>query len=256
MTCDRRENGPLPDSPRVRPARPEVYVGEHVVERLRAVGARVVLLPPAAPDLEELQEWVRSSCQGLVITGGAFDIHPAHYGQSIQARVDRIDEGRTGLELSLAKMALDVGFPVLGICGGMQALAVAAGGTLIQDIGSQIPNALEHEQPTDPATPWHAVRLVDGILAQLHGASEIQVNSTHHQAVDDPGCLRITGRAPDGIVEVIESKTHPFCLGLQWHPELLGSPAFSGLVSAASGERLSFAALHPHSTCPKDHVLE
>ena len=210
-------------------------MGEHVVERLRAAGARVVLLPPAAPDLPDLQDWIRTSCQGLVITGGAFDIHPSHYGQTIQARVDRIDEGRTGLELNLAKMALDFEFPVLGICGGMQALAVAAGGTLIQDIGTQVPNALEHEQPTDPIETWHPVHLDSGLLFQLHGKSEIQVNSTHHQAVDHPGCLRITGRAPDGIVEVIESTTHPFCLGLQWHPELLGSPAFSGLVAAARG---------------------
>ena len=108
-------------------------------------------------------------------------------------------------------MALTAQFPVLGICGGMQALAVAAGGTLIQDIGSQVPNALEHEQPTDPIEPWHAVRLENGLLSQLHGRTEIQVNSTHHQAVDDPGSLRITGRAPDGIVEVIESANHPFC---------------------------------------------
>ena len=236
VTCDRRAEGPKPHSPRIRPARPEIFVGESVVESLARVGAMAILIPPSERGLPELFDWILRSCHGLVITGGAFDIHPSHYGQPIQGRMDRVDEGRTSMELGLAKMAIDVGLPVLGICGGMQALAVAAGGSLIQDISSQRPDALEHEQPTDPAEPWHPVELVSGLMARLCGVSQIQVNSTHHQAVDSPGSLRITGRAPDGVAEVIEHPHHPFCLGLQWHPEQIGSPAFAGLVKAA-GER-------------------
>jgi putative glutamine amidotransferase len=204
-----------------------------VVRRLSRAGAQTVLLPPGETDLAELSDWVLRSCHGLVITGGAFDIHPSHYGQSVGARIDRVDEGRTGLELGLATVAMNQGLPVLGICGGMQALAVAAGGSLIQDIATQIPGAIEHEQPTDPAEPWHSVILEVGILSRLVGAREIQVNSTHHQAVDQPGSLQITGRAPDGVVEVIEDSRHPFCLGLQWHPELLDDAPFHGLIEAA-----------------------
>ncbi len=232
VTCDRRKLGPKPVSPRVRPPRPEIFVAESVVHQLRSVGAQAVLLPPSAHRLEELFAWVSNSCSGLVITGGAFDIHPSHYGQAVGARLDRVDEDRTGLELGLAAFALETGLPVLGICGGMQALAVAAGGSLIQDIASQIPGAMEHEQPTDPAQPWHPVRLEPGRLSALFGAREIQVNSTHHQAVDQPGSLHIIGRAPDGVVEVVEHPAHPFCVGVQWHPELLHSAPFHGLVQA------------------------
>ncbi len=234
MTCDRREEGPKPSSPRIRPGRPEVYVGERVLEHLTGAGAHVVLLPPGASNVDKLFEWVQRSCHGLVITGGAMDIHPSHYGHAVEARIDRIDEGRTGMELGLARRAIENELPVLGICGGMQALAVASGGTLIQDIGTQLNGAMEHEQPTDPAEPWHTVHLEPGMLSRLEGTHEIHVNSTHHQAVDHPGALRITGRAPDGVVEVIELANHPFCLGVQWHPELLGSPAFEGLIQAAA----------------------
>ena len=233
VTCDHREVGPKPNGTRVRPGRPEVYVGESIVEQLRMAGAHPILLPPEPQPHAALFSWILTSCQGLVITGGAFDIHPSHYGDRIKARIDRIDEARTGLELGLAKLAIEKNFPVLGICGGMQALAVAAGGTLIQDINSEVPNSLEHEQPTDPAEPWHTVHLKEGLLYRLEKRDEIQVNSTHHQAVDKPGALTITGRAPDGIVEVVEHADHRFCLGVQWHPELLGSPAFQGLVDAA-----------------------
>ena len=113
-------------------------------------------------------------------------------------------------------------------------MAVALGGTLIQDIAAQHGDGIEHEQPTDPAEPWHGVRFSDGRLSRIYGG-RTQVNSTHHQAVADPGSLRATGWAEDGIVEAVELSDAPFCVGVQWHPELLEARLFEALVNAAEG---------------------
>jgi putative glutamine amidotransferase len=109
------------------------------------------------------------------------------------------------------------GHPILGICGGLQALAVAAGGTLVQHIH----DAKGHEQDEDPALASHAVLLSPGIIRQSFGVDSIMVNSTHHQAIADPGALQVTGRAPDGVIEAAEHPDLRFAVGVQWHPELL-----------------------------------
>lgn len=233
VTCDRRSLGPKPDSPRVRPSRPEVYLKAAVIDAVRAAGAEPLLVPPVGPqtDVAAYVEAILRRCDGVVITGGSFDIHPHHYGGAVTGRLDRVDDARTGLELVLAARCMEQQVPVLGLCGGAQALAVAAGGTLVGDLAQDWPGAGEHEQPTDPVEPWHAVHTEPGILQRVHGVL-LQVNSTHHQAVNDPGRLRITGRAPDGVVEAVELDAHPFCLGVQWHPELLDCALFSALVAA------------------------
>lgn len=209
---------------RLRPARAEVYVAERIVERLREAGAAVLLLPPGDPDAPSLLE----RAEGLVVTGGAFDIHPSHYGQNILGRLDPVDEARTEMELALCAAALERGLPTLGICGGLQAMAVATGGSLLQDIVTQVPGALEHEQPTDPATPWHPLRADPGWESFFSGA----VNSTHHQAIASPGALRPVAWAPDGVVEAACLPGHPFALGVQWHPEWLEGSLFSRLVES------------------------
>lgn len=223
VTIDRRAVGPAPASPpgRSRPPLPEVFVKEAVVDAIRAAGMEPVLLPPAGDRAAPVVDWVARFCSAVVITGGAFDIHPSLYGQSVAGRLDRVDAARTGLELALAHRCLADGVPVLGLCGGLQALAVAAGGTLVQDIVSELP----HEQDAAPTTASHAVELLGGRLLSMAGTRALQVNSTHHQAILDPGDLRITGRAPDGVVEVAEHPDHPFALGVQWHPELLDDDA-------------------------------
>jgi putative glutamine amidotransferase len=235
VSIDQRDLGPLPSAPpgRTRPARPEVHLKGAVVDALRAAGLEPVLLPPHSGDPTTLVGWALRACDGVVVTGGAFDIHPSHYGADVQQRLDRVDAGRTGLELALCRAALAQGVPLLGLCGGLQALAVAAGGTLVQDIRTTDPSSLQHEQDADPAVASHPVQLTEGHLLRATGTHTLLVNSTHHQAVLHPGALRITGRAPDGVVEVAEHPEHPFALGVQWHPELLGdTPAGAGVFRA------------------------
>lgn len=220
VTADRRAAGPrAAASGRVRPPHPEVYVAEAVVEAVRAAGGEPVLLPPREGAEPAWIEAILGFAHAVVLTGGAVDLHPSHYGQAVHGRLDRVDEGRAALELGLARAAMAGDVPILGVCGGMQTLAVAAGGSLIQDILSQLPGAREHEQPTDPATAWHPVRLAPGPLRDGWGRDEVQVNSTHHQSVAEPGALCVSGRAPDGVAEVVHHPTLRYCVGVQWHPE-------------------------------------
>lgn len=225
VTTDRRDPaGRLPGE-RVRPRRPEAWIGESYVVAVRAAGGLPLLIAPG----EAIDEALLALADAMVITGGHFDIHPRWYGEEPTGRLDRVDEDRTGLELGLCRQALDEGIPVLGVCGGMQALAVAAGGTLVQDLPRE---PLDHEQPTDPATPWHPVR-IDAPADRWLGPT-VQANSTHHQAVRDPGALVACGWTEDGVIEVVAHPDHPFALGVQWHPELLGDHRpYRALVTAA-----------------------
>lgn len=215
----------------------EARIGADYVRAVLRAGGRPVLVPPGEAQLDGLL----AAADALVITGGAFDIHPRHYGQVVSARIDRVEEARTEMELALARAALARGLPVLGVCGGMQVLAVAAGGSLIQDL----PAEPAHEQPTDPAEPWHTVCL-EGRLAAWLGA-EIRVNSTHHQAVDRPGPppgahpdepgFDVAGRSPDGVIEAMIHPRHPFAVGVQWHPERLGDlRLYTALIEAVGAD--------------------
>ncbi len=223
VSVGRRGPGAGSVVPRVRPGRAEVVVAERVVERVRDAGGHVLLLPPGDPAILgalNVDAWV--------LTGGAFDIHPRHYGRAADPSLGVVDEARTVLELEIARHSAATGQPLLGLCGGMQAMAVALGGTLIQDIGTMVPGALEHEQPTDPAEPWHEIR-AEGRLSGWIGS---YVNSTHHQAVEHPGPLSVTGRCADGVIEALELPGHRFFVGVQWHPEWLAGGLFEALVAA------------------------
>ncbi|MCB9742539.1 MAG: gamma-glutamyl-gamma-aminobutyrate hydrolase family protein [Alphaproteobacteria bacterium] len=229
VTTDRREGGPAPEGPRVRPQRPQYTVSHPYVEAVRRAGGTPLLLPPSEPDLEALLERV----DAVVLTGGDFDIPPERYGQETSTAIGHVDAVRADAELRLARLCVARDVPVLGVCAGMQVLAVATGGSLIQDIRTELPEAEEHEQPTDPAQGWHQVFLEGSMLRQVLGRAPV-VNSTHHQAVLDPGELRVTARAPDGVIEAIEMANHRFCLGVQWHPEVLGQwPIYRLLAQAA-----------------------
>jgi putative glutamine amidotransferase len=179
---------------------------------------------------------------GLLLSGGG-DIHPSSFGEADSGLLWRIDRKRDHAELSLARWALREGLPTLAICRGIQTLNVAVGGTLIQDIPTQVPNALSHSSISGRPMPEvaHTVDVDPGSrLADLIGAGEVGVNSAHHQAVKVIGSgLVAVARAPDGVIEGVEAPAHPFCVGVQWHPEAMaeGTPImrrlFEGLVRAA-----------------------
>jgi len=202
-----------------RPATPQYELKQAYTDAVLAAGGLPIVLP-YSEDASAPQEAL-DLCNGLVITGGAFDIPAEIYGAQAGARMGPLKRGRTAFEQRVLRAALAADVPVLGVCGGMQLLAVELGGTLFQDIVQEVPGALDHEQRNDPREPGHAARIVPGSeLASIVGKSEIEVNSTHHQAVKDPGRARVCAVAPDQIVEAIELSDQ-FALGVQWHPELL-----------------------------------
>ena len=230
ITCDRRNQGPTPKSTtKIRPARPEVFVKEALVYQVIQAGGVPFLIPPLSVSIQDVVEYILQISDGVIISGGAFDISPHHYGQSQKSRLDHIDENRTGLELQLASRCVEEQKPLLGICGGMQVMAVATGGSLVQDIGTEFPDALEHEQPTDPIEGWHDVLFSTGRLHDIYG-SKIRVNSTHHQSVDHPGSFMITGNSPDGVAEAFEHPNQRCSIGVQWHPEFIDGKIFQYLI--------------------------
>ena len=180
-------------------------------------------LPVALPHNLALVDELLDRIDGLVVTGGAFDVDPTLYGDGERHATVTLKEGRTAAELALIRGALARDKPVLGICGGQQLLAVALGGALLQHIPDQIAGALEHEQPNPRHEPGHEITVVPGtLLARIVKAGTMRVNSAHHQAVRDPGPRTVVNAtAPDGVIEGIEDGRYSFCLGLQWHPEFL-----------------------------------
>jgi putative glutamine amidotransferase len=201
--------------------------------------ARAGGLPILLPHEPEQAEAYLDLVDGLVVTGGAFDVDPKLFGaQSRHATVTTKDR-RTAFELAITRGSLQRDLPVLGICGGQQLLNVALGGTLIQHIPDEVPGALAHEQPNPRTEPGHVVRVAEGtVLHRITGMRELPVNSAHHQAVKEaaPG-LVVDAVAPDGVVEGIEDPRRRFCLGVQWHPEYALSAGdtriFDALVAAA-----------------------
>lgn len=178
-------------------------------------------------------------CDGLVITGGAFDIPPEWYGEQRRAECGPAKPDRSDFERALCQSALAAGKPLLGVCGGMQLLNVVCGGTLYQDLSADL--NLNHEQPPPKDTPSHEVVVAPRtLLASLVGTAMLPANSTHHQAVRRLGKgLVISGRTDDGVVESIELPDRPFVLGVQWHPEAVipfeerHAAVYRGLVAAA-----------------------
>lgn len=191
-------------------------------------------IPLALPHEVELVPQYIEMIDGLVVTGGAFDVPPEYYGETSVHSTVTIKQRRTAFESGMVKAALAKKKPILGICGGEQLLNVILGGTLIQHIPDSIPNALAHEQPNPRTEPGHTVSIKPGtLLHKIVGKNEIPVNSAHHQAVAKVGKdVIINSVAPDGVIEGIEYPPHPFCLGVEWHPEYSISPADDKIFKA------------------------
>jgi putative glutamine amidotransferase len=195
--------------------RDRAFVYTTYVDALRSAGAVPVLIPPQPENVAE----VLDELDGLLLAGGD-DCDPAVYGEPRHPSVVPMDPRRQTNDLSLARAARERGVPTLAICLGVQVMNVAAGGTLIQDIASSIDTDIDHaSEPTDRHR--HEVLIEsDTRLGRILGARELNVNSSHHQAIGRVGePLRVTAHAPDGVVEGLEDPAHPFYVGVQWHPE-------------------------------------
>jgi putative glutamine amidotransferase len=160
---------------------------------------------------------------GLLITGSGPDLDPRLYGERQTARFKIMSRERAASELDLARQALKRDRPVLGICGGLQLLNVAMGGSLVQDIETEIHGALAHQQEAAATRVSHRVEIMPKTyLHRIFGRDSLKVNSSHHQA---PGRvargLVVNAVAADGVIEGLESPRHRFVLGVQWHPEFL-----------------------------------
>jgi putative glutamine amidotransferase len=191
-------------------------------------------LPVALPHHEALASAYLDTIDGLVVTGGAFDVDPALYGEPEAHATVILKAGRTAAERALLLGALARDMPILGICGGEQLLAVALGGTLIQHIPHSLPDAMDHEQKNPRHEPGHEVIITPGtLLHRIVGAATMRVNSSHHQAVrtPGPGCV-VNALAPDGVIEGIELPGRRFCVGVEWHPEFLIDPGDARLLAA------------------------
>ena len=203
---------------------------------------------PQMLDLSTPVEQALAGVGGLLLTGGD-DVAPSRYGETAHATVVEAETGRDEFEIALIKAAREKRLPIFAICRGVQVLNVACGGTLVQDIPSQVAGALAHSlacPPNQSYTLAHEVWLEkDSLLSRLMrerlgDTDSCEVNSRHHQAVKAvaPGFI-VTATAPDGVVEAIEDPALPFCLGVQWHPENFFRtgefrPLFEGFVEAAN----------------------
>lgn len=201
-------------------------------------GGVPVIIPPIA-DTDVLINTLEH-IDGLLLTGGA-DFNPLYAGEEPSPRLGGINAERDLPELLIAQLAYNRQIPMLGICRGIQTLAMALGGKVQQDISDVA--QIRHSQDADRSEPTHSVTIEpDSTLFNIYNKEKLFVNSFHHQAVCDPGeRFRVTARSADGIIEAIESRDYKSILGVQWHPECMsaedGSPIFSWLVQQAADYR-------------------
>ncbi len=200
-------------------------------------------IPVVLPLLSNKDSWrqVVAHVHGLLVTGSGSDLAPEFYGERQRHKFARMSRERATMELGVAKAAYRADVPTLGICGGMQSINVALGGTLYQDIPAQLKTPIDHLPAYSATNTTHAIHIAPGsLLRRIAGKARVDVNSSHHQSVKTvaPNLLR-TAVAPDGVIEAIEAPDRTFILGVQWHPEFLYDRdpiqrrLFSALIRAA-----------------------
>jgi len=202
----------------------------------------VPLLVPTGMNVNVIPKLV-ARVDGVLLTGGS-DLDPQLFGGGSNPKVYGIDPARDAFEIALVKHLVESGKPFLGICRGIQVMNVALGADLYLDIADELPTALKHDYFTPTYAPdklSHSVSVEKGSkLADLVGDNSFKVNSRHHQSIKSlADGLKVTAYAEDGIIEGVELPSHPFALGVQWHPESLQSDTrmcalFAGLVAAST----------------------
>lgn len=203
---------------------PKIY--GNVIDYLQAIeaaGGAPLLIHLTTSD--EVLEALYRQIDGLLLAGGE-DIDPSRYGAARHPNLGEPDLLQDEVEIKLTRRALQDGKPLLAICRGIQLLNVAIGGTLYQDIPSEIDGALNHNESTDQKDMAYLAHPIiierDSRLADLIGATEVMVNTLHHQALRDVApALRVTARAPDGVIEAVETVSSGWVVGVQCHPEMM-----------------------------------
>lgn len=195
------------------------FVKESYVTAVEDSGGIPLLLCPTKNE-NSLSRFI-NLIDGLLISGGGFDIDPKLYGEEPHPKLGKIQPDRTGFEIKLLKSAVEKRMPVLGICGGHQLINVYFGGTLYQDIPSQYSEKINHKQSTPSDIPYHKIEIHPSTrLSKITEADSGMVNSTHHQSIKKIGNgLKISAVAEDGVIESIEFDGDDFIVGVQWHPE-------------------------------------
>lgn len=217
------------------------YLRRYYAEALAAAGGVPVYIP-LIPDRGYLTA-LAAQLDGLLLSGSNSDLDPSYYGEEPHPQLGSVVPERDETDLLLLELAEAQALPVLAICFGMQSLNVWRGGSLIQDIGAQVPGHIKHEQGQVFNRPSHQIKIeADSLLAQLAGGERARVNSSHHQAIKQVGRdLRVIARATDGVIEaIVDPRPDRFVLGVQWHPEIgwqqdeLSQKIFSRFIAESS----------------------
>ncbi len=200
---------------------PTFFLNARYIRAIEELGGIPLVLPLHAD--RATRRRLLQQLDGLLLTGSGPDLPPSLYGERQRYPFRTVSERRRNFELDIVHLAQQADLPLLGICGGMQAMNVAFGGSLIQDIASQVSTAIQHRQQNRATNLSHAVAVTSGsLLRRIVRSISMRVNSSHHQSVKAVApSLIASALAPDGIVEAIESPANRFFLGIQWHPEYL-----------------------------------
>ena len=222
---------------------PTYFLRARYIRAVEELGGIPLVLPLVAAPVSRRR--LLDGVDGLLITGSGPDLPPRLYGERQQYRFPLVSERRSDFELDLVHQARNRDLPLLGICGGMQTVNVACGGSLFQDIPSQVQHTLNHRQQARAIYTSHPVAVSPkSLLRKIVGRATMMVNSSHHQSVKRVAPPLIASAvAPDGIVEAIESPDQCFLLAVQWHPEFLfdrheaHKRLFDALIKAARRTR-------------------
>ena len=188
------------------------------VTALESAGLIPLIVPPLSR--ASAAAVILDSVSGLVLTGGE-DIDPARYGEKRHEKIRSINAARDATEIALIEEAKARGKPILAICRGIQILNVALGGTLVQDIPSQLDTKIAHDEDSPRNSRSHDISIEPGsLIAKAVGTEHCTVNSFHHQSVKRVADgMRVTARSPDGVIEGLESTDDWWVMAVQWHPE-------------------------------------